>query len=550
MKGSDIVKRFDALASQRKTLDRVLQDIERYVVPYRGEFYRPMTSEHEVDWQRKNIYDNTAGVAANLLASQMHGNLTSPVTKWFSLRFRDEDLNTDQAAMEWLEDGEDKVWQTLQESNFDTVAPEVFLDSDSFGTAIVMMEDEDDLVWKGVTFNSLPLMESYFEAGPDGKPYRLYRNLKYTKLELDDTFDLPKALKPKDREDTSVDEKVEVVFCVYKEPANDSDKPVLAPSLRPWQWRYVHKPTGKILKKKDSGLSEGGYYERPGMTVRWQKTAGAKWGFSPAMMMISDIKQLNELVAMTSEATAKAIDPPMMTTEMGVIGDLDNVPGGLTLTSDMNDLQPLLPPTQFMSAYEERDRAQASIRAGFFVDKLELKDSPAMTATEAQIRYERMLRLLAPTLGRMKTDFLQPVVEGVFMKLLRAGQLDEPPESVADAEMDVEFTGPMPRAMKGEIADGMERWLLGIFQQVEINPDVLDIVDFDQFNRTMAKQRGVPAEVTKSDKEVEEVRKTRAAEQEEMKKAALAQQAGDAMKAVGEGGQAIQDAGMEPEQLQ
>ena len=125
MKGINIIKRFSALESQRKTLDGVLQDIERYIVPFRGEFYSTLTSEHEVDWDRKNIYDNTACVAVNLLASPIHGNLRAPYNKWFVFRFRDENMNKDSAAMEWLEDAEDKAWQTLAESNFGTAAAEL-----------------------------------------------------------------------------------------------------------------------------------------------------------------------------------------------------------------------------------------------------------------------------------------------------------------------------------------------------------------------------------------------------------------------------------------
>ena len=69
MKGIQIIKRYNALDSQRSTLDGVLQDIERFVVPYRGEFYQDMTTEHEVDWDRKYLYDNTACISVNLLAS-------------------------------------------------------------------------------------------------------------------------------------------------------------------------------------------------------------------------------------------------------------------------------------------------------------------------------------------------------------------------------------------------------------------------------------------------------------------------------------------------
>lgn len=541
MKGSEIVNRFDALKSSRASMDGILQDIQRYVVPFRGEFYSDLRSEQEIDYFRRELYDNTANVAVNLLASQMHGNLMSPVVKWFGLNFRDNQLNTDKAAKEWLEAAEDKVWDTIQESNLDLAAPEALLDVCSFGTAIMTMEDNDDLTWQGVTFTTLPVMDAYFEAGNDGV-YRIYRRLRYTALELDDEFDLPRKLKAetKNVEETDVDAKIDVIFVIYKEPENTYNGKRLAPNMRPVQWRYVHRDTGTLLKKKGAKSPEGGYYDFPAMVMRWQKVGGSRWGFSPAWIMLSDIKQLNTMQYMVDEAWSKEIDPPMKATDTAVIGELDNVPGGLTIVDGMENLQPLYNSrSNFPVGYEGIMQKQTAIRAGFFVDKLELRDSPAMTATEVQVRYERMLRLLAPTFGRLKADMLIPVVKGVFMRLLRFGELETPPESIKNAELDIEFTGPLARAMKGEVADGMERWLIGIENQAQIKPEVLDIVDYDEYNRKMAEQRGVPAVSMRSEKDVQKLRDERKQQEQEAIELAKMQAAGQGMKSLGEGTDAM-----------
>ena len=545
MKGMEIVNRFNALRANRSELDTQLQDIQRYVVPFRGEFFNDVSHEQSQDWQRVNYYDPTAGISVNLLASQMMGNVTSPVTKWFSFSFRNEDLKNSQPAMEWLEKGENKTWETIRESNFDTTGPEVYLDMGSFGTSVCTMEDVDDLVWKGVTFNAQPLMDSYFESGPDGLPYRVYRELRYTYIELNDTFDLPDSLKQKDQEATDVSQKHLVIYCVYKEPKNKPQDGIVPGKLRPVQFRYVHYETGKLLKKKGMKADEGGFYDFPGMTIRWQKVAGARWGFSPAIKMLSNIRSLNTKQFMMDEAWAKAIDPPMKATELAVLGDLDNIPGGLTITTDVNELQPLYPATNFSVGYEGIERSQDMIRQGFFTDKLELPNQRQMTAYEVQVRYERMLRLLAPTLGRLKTDFLMPVVTGIFNRLLRMGQLDEMPEELTDAELDVEFTGPLPRAMKGEVSDGMQRWLLGVMEQVEINPDSLDLVDFDEYNRTNGIMLGVPVKILRSDEEVEAIRKDRAEQQAAAQETEQIRLGGEAAEQAGKGAMAVQEAGME-----
>ncbi|RKX21452.1 MAG: hypothetical protein DRP45_12300 [Candidatus Zixiibacteriota bacterium] len=143
---------------------------------------------------------------------------------------------------------------------------------------------------------------------------------------------------------------------------------------------------------------------------------------------------------------------------------------------------------------------------------------------------------------------LTPIVTGIFNRMLRMGVLGDIPEDAQGAELDVEFTGPLPRAMKGEIVDGMERWLMGIMEQVEVNPESLDIVDFDDYNRVRGDYLGVPVTASKSDEEVEETRKNRAEQQAQQQEAENIRQGGEALEQAGKGAMAAQEAGMETPQ--
>jgi hypothetical protein len=536
MDGRTIVNRFRQLESQRKSMDNVLQDIDHYVVPYRGEFYSDMLTENQVEWNRTQLYDSTAVVACDLLASQMHGNLTSPVTKWFGLRFRDEDTQSDPAAAEWLEDSEERLWQVLVESDFNNTAAEMYTDISSFGTSILTMEQKNDIEWRGLDFTALPVMDSYFEMGPMDKPYAIYRRLRYTKLELEARFNLPKDLNLDEDggKDSSVDAKIEVVFCIYHRNDNplirDGESVMYTPTDRPIGYKYC-------LLRSGTELDEGGYFQFPGMVVRWDKVAGAKWGTSPAMRLLSDIRQLNELVAQTSEARAKVIDPPFITTSRGVIGDADLQPGGQTLVEEMDEIRPWNAGSDFVQADIERERLQQAIREGFFIDKLEFKDSPAMTATEVNMRYERMLRLMSPTLGRLQTDFLDPLIQNTFMIMLRQDQFLEMPESIADMELDIEYTGPMPRAQKAEVAMGIESWLMTIANLAELYPEMADVPDTDKVAATLGQLRGVPAKLLKTEDELKEIREARAAQQKAVNEIQMATAAGEAAQSIGKGAQ-------------
>ena len=527
MDGNAIRKRYDELYSLRQTLDGTLQMIEKFVVPYRGEFFSPEQSEYEVEWRRRGIYDSTAPIAADLLASSIHSNLTSPMIPWFQLRFRNDALNASQQAKEWLEGVQNQIWQTLQESNFNMEIAETYLDLVSFGTAILFQEEMSDSEWEGLTFTAVPMRRAYFENGADDKVLRFFRLLQYTKQQLMDKFPDYDFSNVTD----DVDTKHDVVFCVYKRDV-DKVKPKMKPEARPWGYKYVMHDSSECL-------DEGGYYAMPAHVVRWKKVSGTRWGHSPAFVALSDIMQLNTVVEMASEATAKEIDPPMMTTERGVIGDLDTSAGGLTDVMDMQELARLLPPNSWMNAAAEIERLQISVRSTFYIDKLELKESPAMTATEVLARLDKQQRQFAPTLGRLEYDLLDPLIEWTYDSLVRNGIIEIPEELGANA-LEIEYTGPIPRSMKNEEAQGTSMWVNELAQLSAASPqlqDITDVIDVDELARGLGFARGVPATYMRDEAQVEEIRTKRAEQQEEMRQMQMLEQAASAANKVGATGE-------------
>ena len=538
MDGTTICKRFDQLDSLRKTLDTTFQDIETYVVPYRGEFFQPLNSEQEVDWTRPELYDSTAPIAADLLASSIHSNLTSPMIPWFQLRFRLDELNDSVEAAQWLETVQNQIWQTLQASDFDMEIAETYLDLVSYGTAILFQEELSDENWEGMTFTAIPVRDGYFEYGADDKVLRVYRRLQYTRMQLEDKWpdvDFGFLDTGEDDDKGPVDEKHTVVFCVYKRDEVTEIRPKMAPNARPWGYKYV-------MHNDKQELDEGGYYQMPVHVPRWKKVSGSRWGHSPAFIALSDIKQLNLTVAQSSEARAKEIDPPLKTTERGLIGDPDLRPGGLTPVMAMDELDRLLPPHQWMVADVEIARLQESIRSTFYIDKLELKESPAMTATEVLARLDKQQRQFAPTLGRLKADLLDPLIEWTYDALARNGRIPPIPEVAKDAQdMEIEYTGPIPRSMKNEEAQGTSMWLAEVANLGTMyGPQAMDVADTDEALRGLGLARGVPATYMRDDDQIREIRAEREAKEQAMAEAQQLKDAGAAAKSFADAGQSLQ----------
>jgi hypothetical protein len=547
MENELIRQRLEYLKSERKsTQEQVWINIERYICPYRGNFEDESVTENSIDVSRQYIYDGTALQAQQNLAANLHGNLTSPFFRWFQLRFRDEEMNEDTDAREWLETVAETMWQALLDSDFSLEISEIYMDLTTYATGALIEEGGEN----GIDFTAVPLKEVYFEEGAKGQVLTFYRLLNWTYQKIVDKFGpdgVPPEVLAKLDTPSGCAERTDVIFCVYArshDPQPSFKK--LAPKRRPWGYKYILAKDASLLGK------EGGYHEMPAAIVRWSKISESKWGHGPSHIAIYDAMTLNRQEELTLQALAKIVDPPMVTTERGLIGDLDMSPGGLTVVKNIGDLVPLQPGTDWGAVNNEREMRRNMLREYYFANRLDLKESPAMTATEVERRWQQMQKLLGPTLGRLQAELLDPVIKITFSTMWRNGLLPPIPASMANMspEMDIEYTGPIPLAQKQDIGNSIEREMsfAGGIAQV-FGPDVLDVLNPSEAVREHAFLSGVPAKVIRSKAEIAKLKKERDAAQKKQAAMAEAQQGAAAAKDMGAAAKGMSDAGMDPEEM-
>lgn len=533
-----LVKNFRRLEAERKTLDSTLEVIRKFFVPFRGEFFEEQNDENQIDWRElRQVYDATGISAADRLAANVQSALVSPSMKWFKFKFRNDALNKDNTAAKWLEQCEDITYQELKDSNFDVESSEFFLDAVSFGTSVISEEAESELEWKGINFNAIPLVDCYFEEDAKSKILRFYRKFQWTPLQVFSKFgnETPKWIM--DKQEEAASEKILVILCVChnKDNAAADTTKVLEAGKRPYPYKYI------VVKDASMIGAMGGYYEMPAFIARWRKVSGSKWGYSPAHVALSDVLTLNQITEDTLEALGKVIDPAILTTNRGLMSDLDLRRSGVTVVRDTRDVVPFESKARFDVGELKIERLQAAVRAAFYVDQLELKESPAMTATEVNARADMVLKLMGPTSGRMQNDFLDPCLERTFKIQMRANRFPETPQIVEDedAELDIEYTGPMPRAQRQDLVMAINQWAGSIAQLAELNPGILQIPDWDAMARETAALAGVPVKLTRDQKIIDEERKAEQQKAEEQQQLAAVAQGGEAMKAIGEGAGAV-----------
>ena len=513
-----IRKRLDKLEADRGTWESHWQEILDYVMPRKAEitFLRSRGEK-----RTEVLFDSTAITANNLLAASLQGTLTSPSLPWFSLKLRDDDANKIRDIQIWLEDTARRMYAVFNESNFNTEVHEMYLDLCSVGTSAIFVEEANEgFLQGGLHFNTLHIAEYFIQENSTGRVDTLYRKYKMTARQAVQEFGednvgtkIKEALKAKP--DTQFN------FIHAVEPTADYERATgKAKTKLPFHSCHVCFEDKMVVRT-------GGYNEFPYLVPRWSKATGEIFGRSPSYNALPDIKTLNKAVEIGLKAWAKAIDPPLLVTDDGVIGRVRMTPAGITVVRNDSAIKPLQIGSNWQITDLKENQLRTAIRQAYYSDQLQLQEGPQMTATEVQVRYELMQRLLGPTLGRFQTEFLNPLIERVFGIMMRADALMPRPEAMSGMNMDIEYVGPLARSQRMEEAVAVERLYQLAMQVVQVDPTVMDVINHEQAIRMRATLLGVPKTVLRGEDEVAEIREQRAAAQQQAQEQAMAQQQAD-----------------------
>ena len=514
-----IKKRCANLESVRATWEDHWQEILDYVMPRKADvtFVRSRGEK-----RTEVLYDSTAITANNLLAASLQGTLTSASLPWFHLKLRDTELNQNRDVQLWLEDAAKRMYEIFNESNFNTEVHELYLDLVSIGTGAIFVEEGSKGFDKeGIHFNCLHIAEYFIQENINGKVDTLYRKYKLTARQAIQEFG-EENVGEKILESVKEKPDKEFNFIHAVEPTEDYERAVGKSNTK----LPVH--SCHVCTEDKMVVRTGGYNEFPYLVPRWSKATGEIFGRSPSYNALPDIKTLNKAVEIGLKAWAKAIDPPLLVQDDGVIGRVRMTPAGITVVRHDGAIKPLQIGSNWQITDMKENQLRTSIRQAYYSDQLQLQDGPQMTATEVQVRYELMQRLLGPTLGRFQSEFLNPLIERTFGIMLRAGGLLPEPEIIQGQKIDVEYVGPLARSQRMEESVAIDRLYELAMNVVQVDPSIMDNINHDEAIRLRGDLLGVPKIILRARDEVEELREQRQQAQQAQQQAEQQQQAAQA----------------------
>ncbi len=153
-----------------------------------------------------------------------------------------------------------------------------------------------------------------------------------------------------------------------------------------------------------------------------------------------------------------------------------------------------------------------------------------MTATEVMQRVEEKMLILAPVLGRLMNEFLDPLINRTFAILWRTGKISPPPDVLQGLPYNIEYISPLARSQKLDQMKSINSFLSIIAQVATVKPNVLDNVNEDEIVKEIQSLYGVDPKFLFSEDEVKAVREARAQAISQQQQLATIQQGVNAIK--------------------
>ena len=505
-----LLSRYEKLEGQRQNWETHWQEVADYMQPRKADVTKQRARG---DKRMEQVFDSSPIQAVELLAASLHGMLTNPSTPWFTLRFKDEEIENEDEAKLWLEASTDAMYTAFNRSNFQQEIFELYHDLITFGTAAMFIEEDDDDIIK---FSTRHINEVFIAENDKGRIDTIYRRFKISARAAMQKFgeavssDVQSAFKKDPYKE------VEILHAVY--PRTDFNPNKKDKKNMPFESVYIEFKNG-------NELSVSGFREFPFVVPRYLKASNEIYGRSPAMTALPDVKMLNEMCKTTIKAAQKQVDPPLLVPDDGFLLPVRTVPGGLNFyrSGTRDRIEPLNIGANNPLGLNMEQQRRDSIRAVFYVNQLMMQDGPQMTATEVIQRNEEKMRLLGPVLGRLQSELLKPLIDRVFAILLRNNMLPAAPEFLSGRDIEIEYVSPLAKAQKSTELQSIMRAVEILGSLANVAP-VFDYINFDNLVKHLADIVGVPQKILKTQSQVNAEREQAQQQQQEMQQMQQLQQ--------------------------
>ncbi|MCD8069828.1 MAG: portal protein, partial [Akkermansiaceae bacterium] len=486
-----------------------------------------------------------ASESMHTLAAAHYSYITPAGMPWF--KFKSRDREDDRIYTRWYEHASERTLQELSKSNFYAEVQESYLCRVLYGTALLLCEAKRG---GGLLFRNVPVGTFGIAENAEGEIDTVCRRFSYTANQAVQRFgekNLPELVRRSyARPEARFRDTFEFLHLVTpRKVYTPGNGDALVPAKkRAFASIYFYDGADYPV------IEEGGYEEFPFLATRFLRWPGTVWGYAPGFKCMSALNTLMKLENNMDILSDLAAFPRVLKLAEQV-GEVDFRAGGQTVVSV--EAAQLGFPKEWGTAgrYDVgKDRIQAKeeqIRSAFYVPFLQVISSVdrTMTATEVQARQEEQALSFSPTFTQFTSE-MNVMLYRIFACLYRQGALNtasaiqpkklrvpanDGTENFSVAVPQVHYLGKISQAIEKSQKSGLESFLqiLQGFVQATGDSSALDYVDTGRAIKVLYSGTGAPADVLRSDEDVQRIREQREAMQQQQAEAQAAMQQASAV---------------------
>lgn len=453
--------------------------------------------------QAFRIYDSTAAESIRYLASFIVSGLTPSNARWFDLK--PPGVEEAEGAGAWYDEVANIIWREIHSGNYDATAIETMIDWLVAGWVVLFQNLNQSGEYR---FTRWPVGHVFYaQSRSDGPVDIVMRRYMLTPTQAVKEFDQPGDMLPQDVKDQANTPKANsdpreywhiVMPRQNGNPASEFGKGMPIASY------HLDLKTGGIIR-------ESGYPEMPVAVPRYMTVPGSPYAVGLMYEALPTCLTLNEAQKLSIQNAEMAIAGMWIAEDDGVINPrtIKIGPRQVVVANSVDSIKPLSPGGKFDLGLIQIEQLQATLKSVLMTERLSLPDTSGMTAFEASARMDMIRNLIAPIIGRLQSEFLQPTILRAFGELSRAGRIPKPPEQIAGS-VEIVYTSPLARLQRAADINQIEEAQNQVLQKAQAIPDIVDVLDFDEAERQKNKLRGIPATIIRDKRKVDQIRQARA----------------------------------------
>lgn len=507
--------RLRSLQTDRANFNSTWDRIARVILPTSVNFN---TSNAPGTNLNGEIFDSTGQLALPRFAAAIDTLVTPQTSRWHTLVPADKSLRRDHKTQVFLDRVNDLLFAAryAPAANFASRASEAYTSLGAFGQGVVYVHDARP----GIRYLSVHLSEIWFDQDANGTIDTAFWTFDLTARQAVDKWrDVRDAKLPEEvtKELDNPQSTRKFKFCKAVYPRKQRD-----PRARDKK-NMVFASTTFLNEGKFDIVEEGGYRTFPFAIARGQTAPREIYARGPAHDALADILTLQEMSKTSLRYGQLVTDPVWMAADADDIDPFSVRPGAVNygyLSPDGTDrIKPLRPQGDPQFSLELMDQRRQAVNTAFLVNLFQVlaeSGSDRKTATEVMERVREKGALIAPIGGRLRTEFLGPLIDRELDILVHAGVVDmnEVPEALrrAGGNIDVEYDSPLTRAMRAEEGTGILRTLDQINsiapQLASADPQaaaaLVRKINWSRAMERLGEINGAPADIFNDDVEVQQ----------------------------------------------